>query len=126
MDHVQHDAAREANPMNPSPVTSSRKIQSPLIPRDAAEVARSFMAGALYMAAIGVLGGVAVQGAKGLSETALPQLVESIAPTKFPKYSAHDLNRAERWNPERWNTDTVIEPGVDKLASSDVSGSAIR
>lgn len=99
-----------------------------VIHREGPEVARSFAAGAAYMVAIVAVGGIAAAGAVNFSKTALPQIVEEIAPSKFPRYAAHDLNRADRWNPDRWDTEISDEHGNDnnaaKLASFE--GSAAR
>lgn len=87
------------------------------IHREGPEVARSFAAGAAYMAAIVAIGGVTAAGAVNFSKTALPQIVEEIAPSKFPRYAAHDLNRADRWNPDRWDTEISDEHGNDNNAA---------
>lgn len=93
------------------------------INREAPEIARSFAAGAVYMVAIVAVGGVATAGALNFSKTALPQLIEVVAPSKFPRYAAHDMHRAERWNPDRWDTEISDEHGNEnnaaKLASYD-------
>lgn len=94
--------------------------------REASEMARSFAAGAAYMAAILVVGGAATAGAVNFSKTAIPQLLEEVSPTKFPRYAAHDMNRAERWNPDRWDTEISDEHGnennASKMASYEASG----
>lgn len=96
------------------------------IHRDGPEVAKSFAAGAVYMAAIVAVGGIATAGAVGFTKTAMPQIIEEVAPSKFPRYVAHDLNRADRWNPDRWDTEIADEHGNDnnasKLASYEASG----
>lgn len=93
------------------------------INREASEMTRSFAAGAVYMAAIVAVGGVAAAGAVNFTKTALPQLIEEMSPSKFPRYAAHDMHRAERWNPDRWDTEISDEHGNEnnaaKLASYD-------
>lgn len=96
------------------------------IHRDGPEVAKSFAAGALYMAAIVAVGGVATAGAVGFTKTAIPQIIEEVSPSKFPRYAAHDMNRADRWNPDRWDTEISDEHGnennASKVASYEANG----
>lgn len=87
------------------------------IDRDGPEVARSFAAGAVYMMAIVAVGGVATAGAINFAKTALPKVIEEVSPTKFPRYAAHDMNRADRWNPDRWDTEISDEHGNDNNAA---------
>lgn len=87
------------------------------IHREGPEVARSFVAGALYMAAIVAVGGFATASAVTFTKTTIPQFVEEISPVKFPRYAAHDMTRAERWNPDRWDTEISDEHGNDNNAA---------
>lgn len=87
------------------------------IHREGPEVVRSFAAGAAYMAAIIAVGGIAAAGTVTLTRTTIPQLVEQISPSKFPRYAANDLNRADRWNPDRWDTEIADEHGNDRNAA---------
>lgn len=99
------------------PSTFSTDAVNAAIHRDGPEVAKSFAAGAVYMAAIIAVGGIATAGAVGFTKTAMPQIMEQVAPLKFPRYVANDLNRAERWNPDRWDTEIADEHGNENNAS---------
>lgn len=96
------------------------------IARDGREITRSFLAGAAYMAVVMVVGGITAKAAANMAQTTLPGIVSEIAPAKFPKYSAHEMGRADRWNPGRWDTDTVVQPGVAQMASWDVNATPVE
>ena len=87
------------------------------IRRDGTEVAKSFAAGAAYMAAIAAVGGLATVCAANFVTSSVPQLIEHVSPSKFPRYAAHDLRRAERWSPDRWDTEISDEHGNENNAA---------
>lgn len=99
------------------PISRNSEAFKAAIHREAPEVARSFAAGAVYMAAVVAVGGIATAGAVGFTKTAIPHLIEEVSPSKFPRYAAHDLNRADRWNPDRWDTEISDEHGNENNAS---------
>jgi hypothetical protein len=68
------------------------------VKHDRSELLRSFVAGGAYIAfALGV-SAVALKSVTYLAAHTLPDVVASVSPAQFPKYSANGLAKAQRFN----------------------------
>lgn len=87
------------------------------------EAGKSFVAGGLYAAGVVVVGGLI---AAAVTHSVLPTFVDVLAPERMPRYTAHEIARAERFNPEQWSfpqsaqRDDLTAPRV--VADADGSG----
>ena len=102
---------------------STTHIQSALA-RDGAEMSRSFFAGAGYMLAVVVGGGLTLAGGAAVTKSVLPAVLSQISAEDFPKYSANDLerevDRQTRWNGDRWSAGTPLPSNVVTAEGSEM------
>jgi hypothetical protein len=85
-----------------TPTTTSIRT---VLASDGREMGRSFVAGGIYMLFMLAIAGTSIWLAGRLYRNTLPQLIQTVLPSKFPRYVAGDLDRAERWNPANWTFD---------------------
>lgn len=67
---------------------------------DLVEVGKSFVAGGAYAAGVVLVGGLITAT---LTQSALPTFIDAVAPDRMPRYTVHEIARAERFNPDQWS-----------------------